>query len=258
MSVSRLRQAIIFSPGPLLRTHGAQADFEAVCVSCDAGSGNVLLLKHLETLHPDRFFLTVFCCQHRTAAVLKVVTQSLGLYGPCFCASKAFYKGRFMGDIRTTCLKELSSRLEVRAHAGGVEEHTWPLGAAILQLGYVEGEDGARGDRKALADAFLRFFPRPWGAGLIVFKVAFAPEVRLAMSGLQGPRALRLLGERRAWSLTMPGGRIVHLCAGRDCCATLEDTVRQAERLLDKVVFRALPTPSENKWTKMEPAGSNR
>ena len=50
----------------------------------------------------------------------------------------------------------------------------------------------------------------------------------------------------------------MHLCAGKDCCATVEDTLRQAERLLDEVVFRALPTPSENKWTKMEPAGSSR
>ena len=80
---------------------GPQATFQVTCVSSDAHSANIKLLKFLEQGMPqDHYIVPTLCAQHRAGNCIEQVTKMTGLLGGVFCVCKTMSRGHPLSEVR--------------------------------------------------------------------------------------------------------------------------------------------------------------
>ena len=138
------------------------AKYVATVVACDGSSVNLSVLKHLEhTLPRDHLLLVCFCMQHRTGAIVEVITELLGIMGAVQCIGNAFRGGDFLQDltesVRAVLQKDMcivpvsSSSARTAASERAMAEEI--LGAALGL--HPSEQDGGQSDSESDADVVV-------------------------------------------------------------------------------------------------------
>ena len=89
-----------------------KAKFYCSLMATDQHSVNVLLSKWVvmrqsEVGSNNLFHAASFCTQHKTGAVVEVVTEFLGLLSQSFCLAACVSNGEFMDDVLANARKHL-------------------------------------------------------------------------------------------------------------------------------------------------------
>jgi hypothetical protein len=217
------------------------AKYIASILAADKHSVNVLLNKwgccKQRAVGPNRFFVCLYCVQHRTGNIVEQVTKYLGLITPCFCISSMLARGDLSQDLEEYLRPVVDKMLDIvdpttETPAAGQEDQQRHAEFAkeLLNLCYVcvmaEDDDGgdlqrseernkAHAQRQREADEVFAFFRPPWGKRLVH---------------------------------PCPAG-----CCGLAPAANREKTLDRCVELISRVVLPAVSTPAMNKYTKVEP-----
>ena len=146
------------------------ATFRTVLVTCDAGTANLKLLRHLNACLPRSASLIVtLCAQHRTGNVIERATKLLGILPGSYAVSKTIKQGNWMRQLGLQVQKVLAADLVImREEPPGLQDE-WAqarvANAALMDLVVKnDSQDGAEstGGYAATVAKFLKFFPTPW------------------------------------------------------------------------------------------------
>ena len=147
------------------------ASMRAVLVTCDAGTANIKLLKHLCACLPNNISLvTTLCAQHRNGNVIERATKLLGILPGCFAVAKSMKQGSWMRSIGQHVQTVLADKLIVVPEEPVGLEEEWARSRVavkalldLVALNCPKGEDEqpARGLSTAVSE-FMKFFRGPW------------------------------------------------------------------------------------------------
>ena len=200
------------------------------CVTTDSHMVNKLTLKHLRMeMPPEEPLLYAPCLQHHTGTTATEISHFLDIFTKSWTVTKTLSEG----DFYSSAIKKLHEHLEDEtvglevvdpAHFR-LQQGDWGRDAteAIMNRCFLTGflpsetEQGAHYNFEAAKKEFIAFFPYGWN-------------------------------RRRVLHPCPPG------CCGPDACFSMATSLEKAKSLIEKVVFKTTAPPSNNKWTKLDPA----